>query len=305
MPPEVSVILVNYNTFALSCAAIASVYRHTRLSVEVIVVDNASQECDPEAFRSLFPDVILVKSGENGGFAKGNNLGLAQASGQYVLLLNSDAELLNDAIGLSVARLAQSPEVGVLSASLQYPDGRLQYPAQRFETLGRELRELLRLNRPLRGAARAHYYLGDAFDHQSEIVCDWVWGAFFFFRRQVLHQLPGGKLSEDFFMYAEDVQWCYQFRRLGYKVLYYPPAKALHHLGGSDPGSHSAEQKFYQRLLPNRYRLLQLEHGRLYAFACYLVRCLHLLSLRSPDNRRKATAYWRLLRGLPPQQKLY
>jgi len=97
--PEVSVIILNYNTFQLTCNCIASVIEFTKdISYEIILVDNQSTECDADLFKDKFPFIKLIKSPENGGFAKGNNLGIGFATGELILLLNSDTYLSEDAI---------------------------------------------------------------------------------------------------------------------------------------------------------------------------------------------------------------
>ena len=95
---QLSIIIINYNTFTLTCNCIRSIHEKlTGLSYEIVLVDNASVERDPNEFKALFPDIVLVASKENTGFTGGNNLGLKHASGEYILLLNSDTELINNA----------------------------------------------------------------------------------------------------------------------------------------------------------------------------------------------------------------
>ncbi len=293
---QVSIILINYNTYRLSKNAIQSIYDKTKkVDYEIILVDNASTECPPEHFQEEFPEIRLIKSPENLGFAKGNNLGIAKAKGKYILLLNSDAELKNNAIELAIERMEQNKTIGVLSSKLLYPSGHLQHPAERFDSISKELRELFRINKLLNEEKRARYYLGDAFNHQLETECDWVWGTFFMFRSEILDQLPDKKLADHFFMYGEDVQWCYQIGKLGYKIFYYPKAEVIHHLGGSDKSEDDINRKFYDRLLPNLYKVLQMEKGKLYAFFTYFVKAIHFLTLRTTDNITKAKYYFRLI----------
>ena len=91
---ELSVIIINYNTFALTNKCIETIYQFTKgVEFEIILVDNASAECDADLFKKNFPDITLIKSTTNLGFSGGNNLGIQQASGEYILLLNSDIEL--------------------------------------------------------------------------------------------------------------------------------------------------------------------------------------------------------------------
>ena len=300
---DVSVIIINYNTFQLTCNCIASVLEKTKgLQYEIIVVDNASKECDPDDFKQRFPQITLIKSGINGGFAKGNNMGIAAASGEYLLLLNSDTELLNNAVFLAWQRMVSDPTVGVLSSKLLYPDGRLQYPASRFLSLKHELREILRLNGRLPKEEQTEIYLGDRFDHLTEKYVDWVWGAFFMVPRTVLNRLPevvkgltAPKLPEHFFMYVEDMQWCRYIQMLGYKVLYFPAAEVVHHIGGSSKGPKLSKAKASEKVLPNQFTLLTQTEGKLYAAAFFMARIVLLLSLRSPEANAEAGAYWRVL----------
>src|SRR5205085_2670410 len=114
---QVSIIIVNYNTFELTCACIQSVLARTeKVSFEIILVDNASVERPAGDFLEKFPSIILVENKENLGFARGNNAGIARASGDMILLLNSDTELMNDAIAICWSFLQTQPSVGVVSA---------------------------------------------------------------------------------------------------------------------------------------------------------------------------------------------
>lgn len=226
---QVSVIIINYNTFDLTCACIESVMvMTTGVTYEIVLVDNASTEKDADLFLERFPTIALVKSTVNTGFAGGNNLGIAQAKGDYIVLLNSDTLLKNDAIASSVAFLDRDPSVAVVGGKLEYPDGRIQHNCQRFPSISYKLFELLRLQKvfPSRGSK---VLLGAFFDHSTVVYPDWIWGTFFMFRRNLLRDLPEHKLADTFFMYGEDVQWCMEFRKLGYRIGFDPEARILHY----------------------------------------------------------------------------
>lgn len=293
---DVSVIIVNYNTFALTRACIASVLDKTKgVDAEIILVDNASTEKDPEEFSRIFPQIKLIKSPENLGFAKGNNEGLKYAQGEYILLLNSDTELINDAISISVKKMASDKRIGVLSAQLRYADERIQAVTGRFPRLSTELRELFRLNRNLTPDQRADIFLGDAFDHLSEKKVDWVWGAFFLTRREVINQFPENQLPDDFFMYAEDMQWCYWIKeKFGFDIVYYPEGKAYHYIGGSDTSSMNEWEKFAAKMLPNIHRFIKKEKGVLYSFLYFATKGIHYCTLRKKSAFKKAKTYFRL-----------
>lgn len=232
---DVSIIIVNFNTFDLTTQCLRSVYERTSggLDYEVILVDNASSECDPDRFTKEFPGIRLVKAAKNLGFAGGNNLGIERSSGRNILLLNSDAELGNDAVSLAHRRLESDPRIGALSAKLIYPDGRVQLVCNRFPSFMREAVELLRLHKLLSPRRRGEVFLSSYFPHEYEIEVDWIWGAFLMFPRKALAAFPNKRLTETFFMYGEDREWCYLIKAAGYSVLFYPDALVVHHLGGS------------------------------------------------------------------------
>lgn len=227
---KVSVIIVNYNTFRITCDCIASVIQHTRgVDYEIIVVDNASPKDDPDEFLLRFPTIKLIKSKENGGFAKGNNQGIAAATGDIILLLNSDTLLTEDSISLAAVTLAKQENTGALTVRLIYPDGKLQHTARKLRSIRNELLDLGRpLLKLLPYRKRANMMLNQYFNGDYNTRCDWVSGAFMMFRKSILSQLPGNKLDERFFMYGEDELWCMQFADLGYYNYYLSETTVIH-----------------------------------------------------------------------------
>lgn len=231
---ELSIIIINYNTFALTGNCIRSIREKlTGVEYEIILVDNASKECDPDLFLKELPFIRLIKSKENTGFTGGNNLGVAAAKGKYLLLLNSDTELINNAPRICLEHLKAHEDVGMVTCQLRYPDGRIQYNCRRFRTIGWELQEVFPLYKLLPKEKREALMLHHYFDHQRPVECDWVWGAFMLFPASVIPKLPQQKLSDDFFMYCEDVLWCWDFKQLGYKIMFLPEAQVMHVHKGS------------------------------------------------------------------------
>lgn len=238
---DVSIVIVNYNTFALTSQCIQSILDHTKgLAYEIILVDNNSTESDPEEFKKKFPSVLLVKNQTNLGFAKGNNAGIAHASGKYILLLNSDTLLKNNAVLICKTFLDQHHQVAAVSARLEYPDGNIQHNCQRFPGLRNKLFELLRLQKILPQKWGGKILLANFFSYDSVVYPDWIWGTFFMFRKSLLKSLPGEKLSEQFFMYVEDMQWCMEFKNLGYQIAFEPAAHVIH-LSGKSGGNKSSQ----------------------------------------------------------------
>jgi GT2 family glycosyltransferase len=231
----ISVIIINYNSFALTSDCIRSVYRYTEgTPFELILVDNASVECDPHNFLIEFPNLVLVCSDQNLGFAGGNNLGIQQAKGDHILLLNSDTLLQEDSITRALDFLRRNPGTGVVGCRQVYPDGQSQAVARRFRTLQWELLDLFRFLLYLMPYdRRSSRMLGRYFRQDENTEADWVNGAFFLMPAAVLSQLPGQKLDERFFMYGEDVLWCHQIHQLGYRILYFAGTTLIHYSGGS------------------------------------------------------------------------
>lgn len=292
MKPEVSVVIINYHTFALTCDCIRSVVEKTKsIAYEIVLIDNGSNDEESMQFRSLFPDIIYVKAETNLGFSKGNNLGISHSSGEYILLLNSDTVLLNDAVFLAVSFFKKDPAVGVVSGQLVYPDGKPQAVAGRFPLLSRVLKDIFRITRSYDTSRRAEYFLGTEWDYNQSVEADWVWGAFFMFKRDDLKSFPGNKLHDEFFMYFEDVQWCFHFVRvLKRKVIYTPDPKAIHFIGGSSNIASEAE-KYFTVILPNEHKWMKETRGGLYTSLHYFVKGLYYLTLRRPDDIRKGKRF--------------
>lgn len=236
---SVSIIIVNYNTFQLTCNCIESIYKEEAyLHFEIILIDNASTECDPNDFVKKFPLIKLIRNDINLGFAKGNNVGISHAQGDFILLLNSDTVLLNDAVSICREFLESNKSVGVVSARLEYPDGKAQHNCQRFPSVKYKLFELLRLQKIVGRSKAGKVLLGAFFNYDVVAFPDWTWGTFFLFRRALLNKLPDKKLPDIFFMYTEDMQWCMEFRLLGYGIAFVPQARVLHLMGMSKGPKH-------------------------------------------------------------------
>jgi GT2 family glycosyltransferase len=259
---KVSVIILNYNTFALTCQCIQSVYAHTKgCNFEVIVVDNSSSECSPQLFKDKFPDIQLIANPLNNGFAKGNNLGITHATGDIILLLNSDTYLTEDSISATATQLAQHKEAGVICCRMLYPDGNVQYAARRFRSIWWELLDLFRFIPLLMPyPKRARLMLGKYFNNDFDTECDWVSGAFFMLKREVLKQLPGEQLDDRFFMYGEDHFWCWQIRQLGYTVRFFCGTHFVH----INNGSTSIQKQLALRrvMLQHELVIMQVRKGK-------------------------------------------
>jgi GT2 family glycosyltransferase len=232
---KVSIIIINYNTFQLTTECIRSVIEKTKgVDYEILLFDNASTNCNPADFLKSFPSITLIRSEINGGFAHGNNLGITVAKGKYILLLNSDTILTEDAVSLSVNYLDQHSDTGVLGCRMTFPSGKIQYTARRFRTIRWELLDLFRfLPFMMSYQKRASVMLGKYFRHDENMEADWVNGAFFMFPATLLTKFPGNKLDDRFFMYGEDQLWCWQIKQLGYKARFFAGTTIIHINSGS------------------------------------------------------------------------
>ncbi len=175
-----------------------------------------------------FPQARLVALSENVGFSRGNNHGINIALGQYILLLNSDTEVHRDAIFKMCDYLNAHPDVGAVGAQLISPDGTIQQSCRAFPTHRTALfnrKSLLTRLFPSNRFSR-EYLLSDE-ERTTTRTVDWVMGAALMTRRTVIDQV--GPLDPEFFMYAEDVDWCYRMHKAGWKIVYLPTAKILHH----------------------------------------------------------------------------
>ncbi|MBC7554719.1 MAG: glycosyltransferase family 2 protein [Taibaiella sp.] len=258
----VSVIIVNYNTFNITCAAIESTIKHTHnVPYEIILVDNASPTDKPDDFLIEFPSITLIKSKENGGFAKGNNIGIRAAKGDIILLLNSDTILTEDSISTAAHKLRQMPDVSAIGVRLVYTDGKLQQTARAFRSVKNEVLDLFRpLLMLMPYKKRVSLMYNQYFHGDYNTYCDWVIGAFMMFNTTLLHQLPEQKLDERFFMYGEDQLWCYQFYELGYRCYYLADTTVIHINNAST--ELSKQLKLLKKFLELELKIMEYRTGK-------------------------------------------
>ncbi len=256
-----SIVIINYNTFEVTCNCIRSVLAHIQdAEYEIILVDNASTKDDPEKFAHLFPGITLIKSSENGGFAKGNNLGIKHTKGDIILLLNSDTIVVDNSIDRAVSFLQKNPNY-ILSTKLTYEDGVYQKNARKFRSIRNELLDIIRPTLYLLPyEQRAQLMLNQYFKGDFDTECDWVSGAFMMFYKKHLDLLPGQKLDERFFMYGEDHLWCYQFAEHGIKSYFLSTASIIHIANASTEPS--KRLKLLQTALKHELEIMAYRKGK-------------------------------------------
>jgi GT2 family glycosyltransferase len=196
---------------------------------ETIVVDHGSADGTVELVRGRFPEVRLIEQ-ENKGLGGGSNAGMRVATGDWFLLLNSDAWATDGALERLVAFGEAHPEAAVVAPKLRFPDGRLQRSVRGFPTLWRLATEYLFLRKLAPRSRALNAFYGDGFGYDRPLEAEFLMGAVLLVRREAADTV--GLFDEDFFMFSEETDWCYRFRQAGWKVLFTPDAEFVH-VGGA------------------------------------------------------------------------
>lgn len=220
--PDLSVIIVNWNTKELLLNCLDSFYRTVKgLTFEIFVVDNGSSDGSPDSVRRAFPNIELIQNQRNLGFARANNEALRKSTGRYALLLNTDVILINGAVEKLVEFMENNPTVGIAGGQLINADGSKQNSFDNFPSLATEAlnKSLLRLLFPNRYPSKRVNY-GIPIDVHSVI------GACMIVRSRSIREV--GLLDEDYFFFLEETDWCYRMRRRRWRVCHVPQAKIVH-----------------------------------------------------------------------------
>ncbi|MEN1989105.1 glycosyltransferase family 2 protein [Paenibacillus hubeiensis] len=230
---DVSIIIVNYNTRQLTLDCLASVYAsHTSYQYEIVVIDNASHDGSVEAIRTAYPQVRMIANRDNTGFAVANNQGMKVARGRYILLLNSDTVVQPDTLEVMIGFMDRHPEMGASGCKVILPDGSLDKACKRgFPTPSASFYYAFGLSRLFPDRPKFNQYQLGHLSPDDEYPIDCLVGAFMLVRREVVEQVGG--LDETFFMYGEDVDWCYRIKEAGWGIYYYPRTYIVHYKGAS------------------------------------------------------------------------
>ena len=247
MADDAAVVVVTYDALPWIEDCLASVRGE-----QVVVVDNGSRDGTVALVRERFPEVRVVES-ENRGLGAGWNVGIRETASRFVLLLNADAWLRGDALARLVAFADGRPRAAVVGPRLLNPDGTLQRSVRGFPTLWRLATEyfFLRKLAPRTRALNAFYAGG--FDHDEVREAEFVMGACMLVRREAIEEV--GPLDEEFFLFSEETDWCYRFRKAGWDVLFFPGAECVH-IGGAAHGG-----RLYRENLLGHLRFLRKHDG--------------------------------------------
>ncbi|MBP9687184.1 glycosyltransferase family 2 protein [Candidatus Woesebacteria bacterium] len=231
---DVSILLVNFNTRKLTEDCINSIVTFTKgVRFEIIVVDNNSTDDSVEFLSRLHKKGVikLIKNKSNVGFAAANNQGIEIARGSSVLLLNTDTKLTSDAISSTFHTLMSNPSVGIVSCGLKNEDGSLQPSGGYFPTISRLVTWMFFIDDlPLFRAFITSFHPHSAYFRTAHMQ-DWVTGAFFMIKRQVIDSIGG--LDPEYFMYVEEMDFCFRAKQKGFDVYFDPTDSIIHYGQGS------------------------------------------------------------------------
>ena len=228
---DVSIIIVNWNTCKITCDCLDSIYTQgSLLDFEVILVDNASSDDSVEVISREFPQVKLIANNTNRGFAAANNQGIIIATGEYVLLLNSDTIVLDKAIDKTYQYFQKLENVAVVGCQVWEDEHTIQKTCFKFYNpwilfcVNTGLAKLFRYSKCLGGDTMLYW------DRKTSREVDVVSGMFMMVKKEAISQI--GLLDEAFFIYCEEADWCYRFKKAGWKNLFWTGAKIVHLEGG-------------------------------------------------------------------------
>lgn len=247
---DLSILIVNYNTRELTLDALRSVYRsQTKYTFEVILIDNHSTDGSVEAIKEEFPQVTIIENQENVGFAKANNQGIRRAAGRYILLLNSDTIIQPDTLEIMLRFMDQHPNIGASGCKVVLPDGSLDKACRRgFPTPSASFYYAFGLAKLFPHVPKFNQYQLSYLDPDDDYPVDCLVGAFMLVRREVIDHV--GMLDEDFFMYGEDVDWCYRIKKAGWEIYYYPKTSIIHYKGaGKKRKSRKVVYEFHRAMI--------------------------------------------------------
>lgn len=227
---DLSVVIVNYGTFELTKNTVNSILDYSYpFSVEIIVVDNDSPDDSLSRLKQYFNDKVrFISSSENRGFAAGNNIALRQLDSKYVLLLNSDTIVWQNTLESIFNYMEDNPGVGACGCQVLLEDNSLDKACKR--SFPNVKNSFFRLFHIPTNSSDDNYNLDDL-DDDGVYEIDCLTGAFIFTRKEVLDEV--GLLDETFFMYGEDIDFCYRIKKAGWPIIYYGKEKITHFKGAS------------------------------------------------------------------------
>jgi GT2 family glycosyltransferase len=273
---DISICIVNWNTRNILGDCLLSIREHSQaLDIETIVVDNGSTDGSSEMVEHEFPRVTIIKNTHNRGFAAACNQGISIAKGRYMLLLNSDTVMLNNALFKTVVFFDAHPDAAVVGCRVLNPDRTMQPTCFMFPSL---LNMFLSSTYLYKLFPRSRFFGRERMTwwNRTDVrEVDVVTGCFFLIRSEAVKQV--GMMDEQFFMYGEETDWCYRFKKAGWKILFTPSAEIIH-TGGASSRQIKPEMKL--QLSGSILLFFKKHKGRTqYVFACLFTALFFIIRL--------------------------
>lgn len=286
---DISVVIVAWNAkHYLELCLDSLVKAPPQRSMEVLVVDNASTDGSADMTEAKFPWVKLIKSKENLGFSKGNNVAIQRCQGRYIALVNPDVIVLPGCLDALADFLDQNPRVGNVGPRVFNPDMTQQSTCRRFPTLWNNFCSATRLESIFKGS---RFFAGEHmfyFPHDRMLAVEVIVGCFSMIRREAFDDV--GLLDEGLFMYGDDVDWCWRARKAGWQVVFHPGAQAIHDRGkitAPFPVRFAvAQQRSVLHYWTKHHTFLGVLGIRSIMFLHHLLRCV-IVALSSLGNSQK------------------
>jgi GT2 family glycosyltransferase len=296
MKPDLSIIIVSFNTRQLLKECLDSVYAslaESTLTSEVIVVDNASRDGSAVMVRKHFPQVKLIANEDNLGFAAANNQALrAMGYGtgdtphsppsKYVILLNPDTLVGKSALATLVRFMDENPRAGACGARLLHSDGTFQHSAFAFPTLFQVFLDFFPINYRLTDSRLNGRYPRYLYQASEPFPIDHPLGAALMVRREAIEQV--GLLDKRFFIYCEEIDWCWRIKAAGWGIWCVPEAEIVHHVARS---TEQFRDEMFAALWKSRYQLFEKHYSRLFQ---WMARRIVRLGLWAEVERARAAA---------------
>jgi len=286
---ELSIILVNWNGLEITRQCLKSIYEQTKnICFEIIVIDNASKDLSCKMIREEFPKVILVCNEENKGFAAANNQGINKSKGNFILLLNNDTIVLENAIEKTLFAAESNSKAAVMGCKVLNRDRTPQSSCFMFPSILNLIIAAAHLDTifPKNKFFGRERYARSEWNEIKEV--DVVAGCFMLVRRDAIEDT--GTLDERFFMYGEETDWCMRFKKHGWKILFCPNGKIIH-LGGES--SKKIKGTMMLQLKGSILLFIKKHYSRLsYAAACIVISLYFLI--RTPYHLVRDTTISRV-----------
>jgi GT2 family glycosyltransferase len=311
--PDLSIIIVSWNVADLLANCLDSILSSSvslqkalndSPTIEIIVVDSGSSDHTISMLQERYPQVKLLAQNENLGFTRGNNIGLREAKGRYLLLLNPDTRVLGDALPCMIEYLHKNSDVGIVGPHTLNEDGTTQSTRRRFPNFLIGLFESTWLQPYAPKSLLDYYYIANGTPPDATLDVDWVQGSAMMVRRTVYEQIGG--LDEGYFMYSEELDWCKRAKQVGWRVVFLGSATIIHYGGKSSEQAVARSHILFQQ---SKLRYFRKYHGWLTAQILRLFLLLNymtqlgieigktLLGHKADMRRERIRAYWQVLRS--------